>query len=151
MQRLPARRLRHASPADFDLMHSLRSKGLKATGPRLYVFHFLRDNGACVPSELANRSRTFNRASMYRTLKVFREQKVIQDIVIGGKRKVELTDRYTYHHHHMSCTRCGEVISFGSQKLEIVLQEVSRLKGYKETGHQIEITGLCPGCQRGVS
>jgi Fur family ferric uptake transcriptional regulator len=54
------------------------------------------------------------------------------------------------HHHLLICRRCGRAVEVagGPGILEWVTQAAAG-HGYRDVSHQIEITGICPGCARG--
>ena len=102
------------------LKHHLRNSGLKVTGPRLAVFEFLREHDPSTVSDIIENYRgKIDRASIYRTVALFRQHGVIQDIVAGGRRiKIQPTDSFDSHHHHLSCLECGksETVSISTLK-----------------------------------
>ena len=131
------------------LKHHLRNSGLKVTGPRLAVFEFLREHDpSSVSAIIENYSGKIDRASIYRTVALFRQHGVIQDIVAGGRRMIELTDSFDSHHHHLSCLECGKSETVSDHTLESDLDRISAMKGFRPVSHQIEISGVCPDCQK---
>jgi Fur family ferric uptake transcriptional regulator len=56
------------------------------------------------------------------------------------------------HHHLLICRRCGHAVEVngGPGLLEWVEQTAAE-HGYLDIGHQIEITGICPGCARSTA
>ncbi len=126
----------------------LRSYGLNVTVPRLKVFRFLEINDLTTVSAVINHlSGQADRASIYRTISHFRKLGIIHDVVAGGKRMIELTDRFSSHHHHLSCLKCGRSEVVADHKLETDLERISEKKGFRAVSHQIEISGICASCQ----
>jgi Fur family ferric uptake transcriptional regulator len=131
------------------LKHHLRKSGLKITAPRLAVFSFLQENDPSTVSAIIEwHAQQIDRASIYRTVALFREIGVIQDIVAGGKRMVELTDGFSSHHHHLSCLQCGKYETVSDHSLEADLDRISETNGFRPVSHQIEISGICADCQK---
>lgn len=98
-------------------------------------------------NELITTLPSIDRASIYRTVELFIELGIIERIQMGWKYKIELSDAYSHHHHHMSCINCGRLLSFAeNHKLEDVLEEISKEYGFTPTAHQIEIRGYCKHC-----
>lgn len=123
------------------------NSGLKITAPRLEVFRFLQRNDlTTVSATLTNLSGRADRASIYRTIALFRKLGIIHDVVAGGKQMIELTDGFSSHHHHLSCLKCGKSEAVSDQKLESDLDRISKKKGFRPISHQIEINGICPSC-----
>ena len=84
-----------------------------------------------------------DRASVYRTVTLFEKLGIVQRLQIGWKYKLELTDTFSHHHHHMACLQCGRIIPFDeSPELETGLREITILKNFKMQGHQLEIHAL---------
>lgn len=88
-----------------------------------------------------------DRASIYRTVALFRKLGIIQDIVAGGRRMIELTDSFDSHHHHLSCLRCGKSRTVADHALESDLERIASCNGFQPVSHQIEISGICADCQ----
>ena len=126
----------------------LREAGLKVTGPRLEVFGFLREHDlTTVSSVIGECAGSADRASVYRTLALFRKLGIIHDVVAGGKRMIELTDSFASHHHHLSCLECGRSETVSDKALESDLDRISKINGFRQVSHQIEISGICARCQ----
>lgn len=125
----------------------LRTSGYKATKARIAVFSTLQKHDpATIPEVIEQASRYADRASVYRALNLLRKLGVIKDVVIAGRRMLELTDRFDSHHHHLTCTNCGRSLVIASPAIETALTTVASKHGYRVTGHQIELSGLCPSC-----
>jgi Fur family ferric uptake transcriptional regulator len=84
---------------------------------------------------------------VYRTLELFEEIGITTRVYSGWKYKVELSDDFSPHHHHMTCTNCGEIISF--EESDAFLRELDRISknhGFKSESHSLELKGLCKNC-----
>ncbi len=128
----------------------LRDSGLKVTAPRTEVFEFLEKNDlTTISAVIGHCGGRADRASIYRTIGLFRELGIIHDVVAGGKRMIELSDRFASHHHHLSCLRCGKSEAVSDRVLESDLDRIAQKNGFRQVSHQIEISGICARCQRG--
>ncbi|HSH31300.1 MAG TPA: Fur family transcriptional regulator [Candidatus Saccharimonadales bacterium] len=127
----------------------LRQAGERISSPRLAIFRALNRKGTIYAPRLVEmmHESAVDPATTYRTLKLFRQLGVIRDIVAGGQRLVELSDDYGRHHHHFWCRQCGHLLDFDSPDIEHSLQRVAETLGVTITSHQLEISGLCTGCQ----
>jgi Fur family ferric uptake transcriptional regulator len=68
---------------------------------------------------------------------------------MGWKYKLELSDAFHHHHHHLSCSGCGKVIPLPEESaLEEQLAMLADSHDFVMQGHQLEIQGLCKGCQK---
>ncbi len=125
----------------------LKRRHLSLTAPRKLVFAHLLKTGPLPVDELIRAVPTIDRASVYRTLTTFRELDIVQDIITGGQKMIELTDRFNPHHHHLVCTNCGKSVDITDAPIEHRLDALAQLHGFKAQSHQIEVSGLCATCQ----
>lgn len=51
------------------------------------------------------------------------------------------------HHHHLVCTGCGRV-EHAACPVEPVLAEVAQTTGFRVTGHDVRLYGVCDACDR---
>lgn len=134
------------------LTTTLKSNGYSLTAARRIVFTALLDKEPQTIAELTTATAgKINRASLYRVIELFEKLGIVQRLQIGWKYKLELSDDFTAHHHHMTCINCGRVQPFEENAtIEFELKQLAKEAGFKETGHQLEIRGLCAVCQRKV-
>lgn len=50
------------------------------------------------------------------------------------------------HHDHMICTKCGKIVEFSNQDLEILQERIAANLGFHILQHEMEIYGLCSEC-----
>ena len=130
-----------------QFQYILNSEGHYYTPARKLVFDIIDSYPAITMKEL--RERIHGRipdSSLYRALKIFRELGIIRDVVIGGKRMIELSGEFRPHHHHIACKKCGTSIDINDDKLEAYLKQLATKNGYTHLSHSFEVTGLCPKC-----
>ena len=132
-----------------DKFHALlKAKGRSVTKSRTLLFEYLQNSGPISPRQFLEDNRAVaDRASLYRTLLLFRDLGVVEDRIIAGKRLVELTDSYDSHHHHLTCEKCGRSIALAMPEIESQLVELSGQAGFEVTSHMIEVTGICSKCR----
>lgn len=127
----------------------LGQNGYGLTAPRKAVFESLeRAAEPCTIHEviLACRQKA-DRASVYRTIKLFEKLGVVQRLQIGWKYKLELSDGFTAHHHHLTCLGCGTVIDIEDERhVDKFIHEVSAKFRFTPHRHQFEIDGYCERC-----
>jgi Fur family ferric uptake transcriptional regulator len=70
----------------------------------------------------------------------------VQRLNTGWKYKIELTDKFAEHHHHLTCTTCGQTTSLNEAELESFIEKIAHDYGFTPSSHQIEIQGLCKTC-----
>lgn len=132
---------------------TLRSQGLSLTKPRKQVFQVLADNDPVTMAELAAAlNGAIDRASVYRTVKLFEALGIVQRLSLGWKYKIELSNSFQVHHHHFICIKCGRLVELEEDPvIEQRLYESARRLGLTPTDHQLEIKGLCDTCEIGGS
>lgn len=138
--------------AEIQLQQHLKSHGFSITNARYAVFAALEDKEAVTMAELVTAcGQKLDRATVYRTVTLFEELGVVRRVQIGWKHKIELTDAFSNHHHHLTCSACGLVTSLSEDTdLEERLKELAALYKFKALDHQIEIRGLCHACQKQI-
>jgi Fur family transcriptional regulator, ferric uptake regulator len=138
---------------DEQLKNQLKRANQSATAPRMKIFHTLRDNPPLTMSELvAKLSGEVNRASVYRTVELFETLGIAQRLHFGWKYKLELSDTFHEHHHHLVCTNCGTMVDIPEDDaVETYLEKLAANQGFTITKHQLEIQGLCNTCSRTIS
>ena len=132
------------------LQEVLRAAGYSVTKPRQAVFDALQTHEPQTMGELARACQpAVNRASVYRVVQLFEQLGIVQRLQMGWKYKLELSDKFSQHHHHLTCTNCGATLDVEEDAaLEARIHLLARLHGFMPEEHQLEISGLCPACQK---
>jgi len=92
---------------------------------------------------------TIGFATVYRTLKLFKESGIASERNFGdGKARYEPIRSEAEHHHHMICTECGQIVEFANMQIESCLLQVARLNEFNVSNHKLEIYGLCSDCKK---
>lgn len=127
----------------------LKQSNQSRTKARQAVFDVLAASDAPLAMrDLVTKSNGVDRASVYRAVELFEQLDIAQRIYTGWKYKIELSDRFTAHHHHLTCTACGKSVAISEDELERFVDAVAARHGFKANVHQIEIQGLCQDCQK---
>lgn len=126
----------------------LKNKGFSLSKPRKTVFDLLLKGGPQSIGELIRQvDSQVDRATIYRTTKLFERLGIARRINIGWKYKIELSDVFIGHHHHLHCVNCGRVYELPeNHMLETMIDTVAAKSGFAPRGHQLEIHGLCQSC-----
>ncbi len=99
--------------------------------------------------ELYERVRKFmpriSLATVYRNLEILSDAGMIRKLEISGRQKrfdSELED-----HDHIYCVQCHRIenLDIGENQVDLAVVDT---KGYTITGRRLEVTGLCPKCQK---
>jgi Fur family ferric uptake transcriptional regulator len=131
----------------------LKRSNYSVTKPRRLVFELLEDQEPLSMHELYVRAQgKLDRVSLYRTIRLFEEVGIVQRVYIGWKYKVELTDIFMHHHHHISCLSCHKLIAIHEDaEIEKLISSLAKKHGIVATSHQLEVQGYCPACQKSMN
>lgn len=127
----------------------LRDNGYSSTKARGLVFELL--SGASEPWTMhrliEKTSGKIDRVSVYRTIELFEKLGIAQRINIGWKYKIELSEAFLDHHHHMTCLGCGRVVTVQDEpQFEAMIDRLASDSGFAVKSHQLEIQGHCSTC-----
>lgn len=134
-----------------EVLHKLlKAHHHSITTVRKAVFDSMFSREPMTMHELLERlGSAADRASVYRTIQLFEQIGIVQRLQIGWKHKFELSDRFSQHHHHITCSRCGRTTSVADNtELEQVIKNIAADAGYSHHNHQLEIVGICEECQK---
>lgn len=126
----------------------LAQNGQNVTKARLRTFELLLDGEPHAMSQLIAKSAgTVDRVSIYRNIELFEKLGVVKKVYIGWKYKIELSDLFTTHHHHLLCLGCGKTTDIeDEQHIESFIESVASEQGFSVRSHQFEIEGYCKTC-----
>jgi Fur family transcriptional regulator, ferric uptake regulator len=94
------------------------------------------------------RDATVSLATVYRTLRLFNEEGIIDEMRFGGCTCRQYEKTGSTKHHHMVCTQCGRVLEFDTPVISHLVAEVERECGFNVTDARIELEGCCRDCAR---
>jgi len=138
-------------PMEAKLQQVLKKQGYSLTAPRISVFASLagKESPITMSELISSLSDVVDRATIYRTIDVFEKTGVVSRLQIGWKYKLELSDIFLHHHHHITCIECGNTQSFHeTEQLIQELQSIGNNKGFVIKTHTLELSGLCSDCHK---
>lgn len=127
----------------------LRDNGFSLTKARSAIFRCLLDakHPQSMAEVIAATREGADRVSVYRAIALFEKLGIVQRINIGWKYKIELSEAFLDHHHHMTCLGCGRVVPVKDDAaFESMIERLGRQNGFSLTAHQLEMQGYCPNC-----
>lgn len=135
------------------LQKILAEGGYSFTHARRAVFDILWGQEPLSMKELEDKGAgKVDRVSIYRNITLFEKLGIVQRIMLGWKYKLELSDVFTHHHHHLSCLGCGSIQSVkDSTVIDDYFRDLEITHKVKITRHQLEIQGYCAKCQEKLS
>ncbi len=129
----------------------LRKKGLKSTRQRRLIVeraflthtHFSAEG---LFELLRKEDDTISKATVYRTLALLTEGRLLEPIDFGKGYKYYEHVLGHSHHDHLVCIRFGRITQFEDDTIENIQVEVSRKMRFKPMSHSLKIFGSCRRC-----
>ena len=128
-----------------------KDKGLRATQFRKTIYRIFEKNKTAIsPKLIEDELEDFDRITLYRTLKLFKEKGVIHEIVFPNQEKKlalchdeckEVDDVHNHDHIHFRCSQCEEIFC-----VDIPSFPELNLKGYNIDRLDIQAVGTCVRC-----
>ncbi len=133
-----------------QLVKTLKDSGYSSTTTRRAIFAALtRVESLTMPELVKSIGNSVDRASIYRTIDLFERLGIVQRVQIGWKYRLELSDTFSPHHHHIHCLSCGKITSLKEEAaIEQHIHHLAAANGFKLTAHQLELSGTCQNCQQ---
>jgi Fur family transcriptional regulator, ferric uptake regulator len=133
-------------------LRALREAGFKPGGARTAVIEVLETQECCLaPAEIHERVRAqrpgVGIASVYRALDTLTELGLVHRLELGGgSAQYEPAAPGGDHHHHLVCGDCGKVEAFSDDRLEDVIENVSKSAAFRVDEHDVVLRGRCDRC-----
>lgn len=127
----------------------LKQKKLRSTRARLSLYNFLAESNRplSVNKLVTSLAPKADRASVYRNIELFESIGIIHKVYTGWKYRIELSEQFHPHHHHLTCQKCGKNIPISlGDRMEKAIENFGDKHDFKITSHQIELLGLCKTC-----
>ena len=130
----------------------LSKAGYRVTQPRRAILKAIADSSRpLAPSEIhelaSQQYAQLGLVTVYRTIEKMEELGLIERVHhFGHCQKIFRTTHL--HQHLLICDRCGRSIFFDGLKTEERFKQIGEKFGYDVTGHWLQLTGVCPECQK---
>ena len=129
------------------------SRGLKNTRGRKIILRELEArkdhfNAEKLYSILNRKGTRVSRPTIYRTLKLLEKFHFIERFDIKKNCFYYEPISQKKNHGHLICERCGKIIDFSSNGVELLKSEVGRDKDFKPDNISIQVFGVCKSCQK---
>jgi Fur family ferric uptake transcriptional regulator len=126
-------------------------KGHPLTSQRRLLLGLLReDEGHIDAKELYRRAsakeKSISPATVYRTLNLFKELGLVDEIRLG-KVRCYYEIKQSQGHQHLVCQGCGKIIEFQSPYFTKLIKEVQSEHGFNVKKAELYLEGHCPGCE----
>ena len=142
----------NVGPPDIEYIGKLEEEpDLRMTPQRSIILRELRKakthpTADEVYTRVRRRLPRISLATVYRNLDLLAQAGLIQMVELGSCPR--RYDGWMDDHIHVRCLQCGKVGDVSDGLLRRARERVEKLSGYDITGHQLEFTGLCPGCRK---
>ncbi|MDB5170068.1 MAG: transcriptional regulator, Fur family transcriptional regulator, ferric uptake regulator [Candidatus Saccharibacteria bacterium] len=128
---------------------ALKQHHVSLTKPRKQIYEVLSHNEPLTMQELITSLPQIDKTTAYRTVALFESLGIVQRLQIGWKYKLELSNQYQDHHHHITCLQCGQTVALPEDEvIEERLLALAAVQGFEPKDHQLEVRGLCPACRQ---
>jgi len=92
------------------------------------------------------RDESISPATVYRSLNLFKQLGLVDEIRLG-KVRCYYEVRRSPEHQHLVCHGCGKVIEFDSSLIGKLVEAVRREHNFKVTKARLYLEGYCPECE----
>ncbi len=135
-----------SSPVAEKMLETLKARGYRSTAPRRAVVRaVVNQSRHFTAEELCQELKELGRATVFRSLKLLVEEGVLCRVLLeDGSVRYQLGQRG--HHHHLLCAACGTSQDLPGCDIEDQLVAASARRGFKLSGHWLEVYGVCRNC-----
>jgi Fe2+ or Zn2+ uptake regulation protein len=131
--------------------HNNPIQGHPLTNQRRLLLELLRHaEGHVNAKELFRRAsardESISPATVYRTLNLFKELGLIDEMRLGNIR-CYYEVKQSQEHQHLVCRGCGKVMEFQSPHFRKLIEAIRREHGFKVTKAELYLEGYCPECE----
>lgn len=130
--------------------HILQEHGIRPTAVRILVWRAISSHSeAFTLHDMEMKMPDMDRSSIFRTLRLFTEHKLLHEIDDGlGQTKYCVCRCEDHHHHlnhvHFTCTQCGRTFCIEDQVIPVVMIP----EGFVVNEVEYVVKGLCANCAK---
>lgn len=130
-----------------EIKSRLQQHGVKPSLPRIKIYEYL-DTYRSHPtvdeiySALAPELITLSKTTVYNTVDLFAEHRLVTQILIEDKEA--RYDARTDNHGHFKCTECGSVYDFD---FDLADSEIPGLRDFEISEYHTYLKGICKQCR----
>lgn len=132
-----------------NIVEHLKEHGVKPSLQRIKILEHLNNNHnhptvEMIYNALINEIPTLSKTTIYNTLNLLVEKKLVNMIVIEEKEtRYEIMDEE--HHGHFKCKSCGDIIDFYIEHSNL---NIDKLKNVDIDEIHFYLKGKCNNCKR---
>jgi Fe2+ or Zn2+ uptake regulation protein len=126
-------------------------QGRPLTNQRRLLLGLLRDTERHIDAKelyrrAGARDESISPATVYRSLNLFKELGLIDEIRLG-KIRCYYQIKQSPEHQHLVCQGCGKVIEFQNPYFQKLIKAVQREHNFKIIKAELYLQGYCPECE----
>ena len=131
---------------------ALQEKGYRLTPQRMMVIEALHSvdqhiSAEEIYSKVRVRYPYANISTIYRTLELLKELRLVSEIDLGDGR-IRYHPAEKGHHHHLVCNNCGKIIDLPESTLLPLIETLARDYKFRADLKHLAVFGLCADCQK---
>ena len=126
---------------------TLKDAGLKVTHPRTKILDVLQSHPGThlsadeIHNKLVEHNESIGLATVYRVLTQLELAGLIQKNQFNDNQSnYEIKKQ---HHDHLICTKCGKIIEFMNNDLELLQEKISEKYQFRLDSHVMTLFGVC--------
>ena len=133
---------------------ALHTSGYRLTMQRQLVWDTLRQSKKHLSAEdlleqIRRQYPRFNLATVYRSLEVLEELRLVKDTRIRDRAYYELAGE-GIDHYHLVCDQCGSTLHIEGDHMVPVLHHITQDHGFVASAADLVVHGRCARCQAGA-
>ena len=134
-----------------DLIRILHRNGYRLTPQRQVILDAFRETNGHVSTDeivsiVKSKSSAIDRATVYRTLSLFKELRIVNSTSNNaGRLEYEIAGAVT--HHHIVCRSCGSDLEIMGEDLACVEKLLHERYGFEVDLNHITLRGHCINCR----
>ena len=140
---------------EIDLFRSfIRRKGLRNTPEREEIIgEIFATNDHFDVDELYLRLRSkgsrVSKASIYRNIPLIKECGLVKEVWHEDGHMHYEPIYGQSHHCHLRCIKCGKVIEFVEEELQVIEKRLAEKHNFLVVDHRLDVVGYCSTCRKG--
>ncbi|MBI5357698.1 transcriptional repressor [Candidatus Saccharibacteria bacterium] len=128
----------------------LKKNSLYVTKQRIALFTLLLNEQK--PLSLQETAKLLDEkldlVTVYRNVESLERINIIKKFYTGWNYRIELSEKFKAHHHHLSCSKCAKTIKIDlGIRIENSLKQIANNHNFRLTNHEVELYGFCQKCQ----
>lgn len=132
-----------------QIVTSLREEGHRITPQRIAIIDYLlrtedHPSADLVHSTVKKRYPTVSLSTVYKTLDLLREKKLVNEIDVEGEARF---DAHVNEHVNLVCLNCGKIEDIDEKMLKNIQVKIAKKSEYLIIKGSFEMHGYCSKCK----